>query len=315
MQGYVGLTDFDWWTFLSRQPQLEEVNFWKPSGGAFKALSPCEPFFFKLKKQFGNVIVGLGFFCRFDTMTIQDAWSYFGVSNGAAALSDVRSQIVRYLTSRRDGEARLSHHHIGCTLLISPVFFSEDRWVEGPRDWKDNIVSGKGYDLGQGEGLRIWRACQENMAKISAGLPAASRDNLQLLSTARYGKEQVVRPRLGQGTFRLAVMDAYGRCAVTGEHSRPALDAAHIKPFAEDGPHSINNGLLLRADVHRLFDRGYVTVNPDYSFQVSGRLQEEFKNGKIYYEMAGKKIILPDDVALRPNRDFLDYHSQSVFLP
>jgi putative restriction endonuclease len=72
-----------------------------------------------------------------------------------------------------------------------------------------------------------------------------------------------VRPRLGQGTFRIATIQAYERaCAVTGEHSLPALEAAHIRPFAEGGTHDVSNGLLLRADLHRLFDRGYVTVTP-----------------------------------------------------
>ena len=59
------------------------------------------------------------------------------------------------------------------------------------------------------------------------------------------------------------VTDAYQRkCAVTGERTLPALEAAHIKPFAEGGSHNPQNGLLLRRDIHALFDGGYVTVTP-----------------------------------------------------
>jgi putative restriction endonuclease len=79
--------------------------------------------------------------------------------------------------------------------------------------------------------------------------------------TPRYGKPLLVWPRIGQGVFRIAVTDAYGRaCAVTGEHSLPALEAAHIRPYAAEGLHDVANGLLLRSDLHRLFDKGYVTV-------------------------------------------------------
>ena len=91
----------------------------------------------------------------------------------------------------------------------------------------------------------------------------------------------LVRPRLGQGTFRVAVTDAYSRaCAVTGEHSLPVLEAAHIRPYALTGPHDINNGLLLRADLHRLFDLGYLTVTPDHALHVSERLKADYDNGR-----------------------------------
>jgi putative restriction endonuclease len=65
-------------------------------------------------------------------------------------------------------------------------------------------------------------------------------------------------------------MDAYGRaCAVTQEHSLPALEASHIQPYAKDGPHDVRNGVLLRADLHRPFDQGYVTITPEYRLEVS----------------------------------------------
>ena len=45
-------------------------------------------------------------------------------------------------------------------------------------------------------------------------------------------------------------------CAVTREHSLPALEAAHIRPFAEEGTHEVSKGLLLRSEIHRQFDKG-----------------------------------------------------------
>jgi putative restriction endonuclease len=124
----------------------------------------------------------------------------------------------------------------------------------------------------------------------------------------------LVRPRLGQGTFRVAVMDAYGRtCAVTGEHSLPALEAAHIRAYTSAGPHEVKNGLLLRADFHRLFDQGYVTVSSDYRLQVSPRLKLDYQNGRSYYPFDGKPIRVPDDEPCRPDREYLAWHRESVY--
>jgi len=53
-----------------------------------------------------------------------------------------------------------------------------------------------------------------------------------------------------------------------------------------------SNGLLLRSDIHRLFDDGWVTVTPDFHFVVSRRLREEFDNGKTYYALDGSEIRL-----------------------
>ena len=123
-----------------------------------------------------------------------------------------------------------------------------------------------------------------------------------------------------QGAFRLAVTEAYARsCAATGEHSLPVLDAAHIQPYADGGAHEITNGLLLRADLHRLYDAGYVTVTPDYEFRVSPALRDEYANGRIYYDLEHTlrahraTIRLPANPAHRPDRDRLAWHAGVVF--
>lgn len=91
------------------------------------------------------------------------------------------------------------------------------------------------------------------------------------------------RSRLGQGAFRVMVTDAYQRrCAVTGEKTLPVLEAAHIRPYALSGPNRVSNGLLLRSDLHTLFDLGYITVTPELRLLVSRRLREEWHNGLEY---------------------------------
>lgn len=108
--------------------------------------------------------------------------------------------------------------------------------------------------------------------------------------------------------------DAYTRkCAVTGEKVLPALDAAHIKPFSDGGEHSVPNGVLLRKDIHSLFDAGYVTITPDYHFEVSKSVQVEFNNGKEYYRLHGSRIYLPTNKELHPARTALDWHNTEKF--
>ena len=93
------------------------------------------------------------------------------------------------------------------------------------------------------------------------------------------------------------------------------MEAAHIKSFAENGPNYVNNGLLLRADFHKLFDSGYITVNEDYRIDFSKRLHEDYGNGEDYYKYHGQKLfILPDKIVEMPSKNFLRWHNQNVFL-
>lgn len=72
-----------------------------------------------------------------------------------------------------------------------------------------------------------------------------------------------IRLRRGQPKFRQALMRLYGRkCAVTGEGPEDVLEAAHIEPHSLSGRNSTDNGLLLRSDIHTLFDLGLLTIEP-----------------------------------------------------
>jgi putative restriction endonuclease len=132
---------------------------------------------------------------------------------------------------------------------------------------------------------------------------------------ARFGAEYLTRGRLGQGAFRVLVTDAYERrCAVTGEKTLPVLEAAHIKPYALNGPHRVSNGILLRSDLHRLFDLGYVTVTPALRLEVSPRLKAEWQNGREYYAHHGQPLsFYPQQPSRRPDREFLEWHNENRF--
>jgi len=103
------------------------------------------------------------------------------------------------------------------------------------------------------------------------------------------------------------------RCAITGERTLPALEAAHIKPFSIVKEHSVDNGLSLRSDLHHLYDQGYVSVRPDHTFAVSRQIREEFENGRDYYAMNGARLRLPENQSNHPKLEALEWHYAERF--
>ena len=95
-----------------------------------------------------------------------------------------------------------------------------------------------------------------------------------------------------------------------------ALQAAHIRPYAQGGEHWVTNGLTLRSDMHTLYDRGYIGIDTDYRLRVSPRLNADFGNGVELYsrEARGDVIALPDKPDLQPDRESLAWHMDTVFL-
>jgi putative restriction endonuclease len=307
MRGYVGVTDFDWYSYLLKH-QVTEANFWTPSSKTFKAVAPGELFFFRLKAPH-NAIAGYGVFVAFHQMPAWLAWETFGPGNGVASLHALNDRLNHY---RKKNAIDARSQQIGCIIINDVVMFPREQWVPSPPDWERNIVSGKGYDLQVGVGADLLHLCTAQEALNRGHVPL----EVPTYAGPRFGTPHLAQARLGQGAFRVLLTQVYqGACAVTGEHSIPVLDAAHIRPYADGGTHTLTNGLLLRSDVHRLFDRGYVTVNPDYEFKVSPRLREEWDNGLHYYAMDGRSIALPVDKELRPSREHLEWHSSEVFLP
>jgi putative restriction endonuclease len=177
-------------------------------------------------------------------------------------------------------------------------------------DWRPNIVQGKGYDLSEPIGRRLW----EQVARWRDRWRGRWQHELEP-DAPMFGDPVLVRQRLGQGGFRMLVMDTYGRrCAVTKEKALPVLQAAHIKPVSEGGRHLVPNRLLLRADVHALFDKGYVTITPEYEFRASRRLKDEFDNGEEYFAMQGSELWLPGRPEDRPGKEYLEWHNRVMFL-
>lgn len=309
-KAFVGVTDFDWFEFLSGRSDLPEVNFWQPGGNVrFKALSRGDLFLFKLHSP-NNYIVGGGFFSASSLLPVSIAWETFGAMNGVYSLEAMRLRIAKY---RRDDLRPGDDPTIGNIVLSQPFFLRREAWIPMPMDFSLNIVSGKTYDLDSGTGRELASALQ--LALESGGEISPQRTVADGTARRMFSDPVLARRRLGQGGFRLIVTECYERqCAVTREHTLLVLDAAHIRPVTQAGQHEVTNGLLLRSDVHTLFDRGYVTITPDFRFRVSSRLAEEWNNGKAYYALDNHPIHVPHRPDSRPDQRLLEWHGDTVFL-
>jgi len=310
MKIYVGVTDYDWYKVL-KQANCDEVNFWKPGGKSnFKALAEGDLFLFKLHSP-QDYIVGGGFFLKFSILPASLAWEAFGIANGANSLFELYDRIYKYRKTNRfiDPDPQ-----IGCVILSSPFYLDEDEWIPVPDNWSRNIVQGKSYDTSDYYGRQLYKKIQEKLfnQRMNKNILKEQPD----VEANRYGKEQIIKPRIGQGAFKILVTDAYQRrCAITGEKTLPALEAAHIKPYSLDGPHEVSNGLLLRRDYHVLFDRGYITINKELRVEVSQRIKEDFGNGRDYYAHHGRKLeILPERREQLPDSKYLEWHNETVYL-
>lgn len=311
MKIYLGVTNNKWFNYLS-QINPEDINFWQPGGTViFKVLQSTEPFLFKLAFPL-NAIGGIGFFSSHTFLPMSIAWDTFRNRNGCDTYDEFSKIILNYRKDKNNVNPT-----IGCIVLTNPIFFKQEDWIETPKDWGNTIVQGKSYDMDNGIGKSIWERV-ELILKKYAYQDSGKANTLNVFeepSLPEYGNSILTKIRIGQGAFRVLVTDAYSRrCSITGEKTLPVLEAAHIKPYAEAGPHLISNGILLRSDMHKLFDCGYLTVTADLKVEISSRIKEEYQNGKEYYQYHGKDLLyLPIKERDRPNERYLEWHNSNIY--
>ena len=308
----VANTDYGWFSHFrpkDRLARIDEVNFWQPtSRQSFGALKRGQPFFFRLKKPH-YAIAGFGLFARFDRLPVGLAWDVFGQRNGFPDETSFLDAMTKFRQKMDDPLGQ----DLNCIVLQEVVFLPPRHWIpwRASEGWSPNIVRFKMFDLAEGAGRLLFEVLA---AGDHPSLPEFGHE-FEPLTVDNRVIEMVPRAeRPGQRAFKLQLLAAYNRqCAVTTEHSLPVLDAAHIQPYrGRDSDHP-QNGIILRSDLHRLYDRGYLTITPNLELEVSRRLRDEFNNGKRYYQLQGQRIVVPKDPRLAPSRSALDWHASHVF--
>lgn len=147
-------------------------------------------------------------------------------------------------------------------------------------------------------------------------------ETLNISAQDLEGKERdvVIKQRVNQSVFRSMILSNYEeRCAITGINIPELLVAGHIIPWAESSPQqklNPENGICLSALYDKAFDKGLITISPDdFTVSLSSALCEyeshEFFD-RHFGSIRGQKIIMP--IEHSPNRDFLAYHRDRIFL-
>lgn len=317
MRAYVFPTDTAWARYLrglqERDPSQTEANFWVPSGTGFKALSPGDRFLFRSKASEGGKVIGGGLFADFLRLRVSEAWRFYGEANGTHSFDSLLLNITSYRA--KNGALPEPDPEIGCILLTDVAFTPPGAELPLPSGFPMGATRGRGYTPEHPD----WSVIEETFANLlwRAGVPTlrpGSDAMAYLGGPTRELVEGARWVRRGQRWFASKVATAYDRrCAITGSHIAPTLQAAHIRPVAKEGLHDVQNGLLLRSDVHILFDAGYLGVDGGHRLQVSRRLREDYGNGAEFYERAGSVIALPRRPDERPSAEAVTWHMDSVF--
>ncbi len=117
---------------------------------------------------------------------------------------------------------------------------------------------------------------------------------------------QAIWSRRGQRQFRRRLLESYGgRCAITGCKTIAVLEAAHITPYSEEQHYDVGRGILLRADIHTLFDLALVSIDPD-----SRKVVVKPVAGHDYGQYANRIVARPMDERLSPTQEELTTHFQ-----
>lgn len=171
----------------------------------------------------------------------------------------------------------------------------------------DGKLLAAGNALGE---VRVWEIPEDFLReierdnKINSFIDNFDPDNLEKV------KDRIlvsILHRQGQSSFREKLMQIYNcQCVITGCNVEQVLEAAHITPYSVSNNNDLTNGLLLRADIHTLFDSHLLSINPD---KMTIEISLNLKNTP-YGDLAEKPILLPEDKDYKPNKQALEQHYQ-----
>jgi predicted restriction endonuclease len=125
-----------------------------------------------------------------------------------------------------------------------------------------------------------------------------------LVSDARQKVLREVVRRQGQRAFRSGLLTAYeGRCAITGCLVEPVLEAAHITPYLGPETNTVTNGLLLRSDLHTLWDSGLIFLESNFRLNVKDSIAHSE-----YAALKGEAVFIPKRREIQPSEAAIKAH-------
>ena len=287
--GAIAVTDRSWFDYQRSHAYIDDVNFWTPSDWNPTRLQSGDFFIFKLKGS-GDIIGGYGTFVKYKYQSLEHTWNEFGRKNGFNNKEDFIATLTSFPTCRGNT--------CGCIILKDVVYFDD-------HEQKSRQQLG----IKKSPGQRYSYVDEFPFLNLQ---PPTSNYSL-VLPTEKEKKMQSITQRVGQGEFHTAVSKAYkNACCVTGETIPELLQAAHIQDYYNKNSNHIQNGLLLRIDIHKLFDSGllYIEETNRDEAEFIVRLSSLVKS-ELYQQLDGKRISLPDNRADWPSSAALQLKANS----
>ncbi len=272
-------TDNKWVTVLKDHQLNSFVNFWTPTLWNIKNPRKGDRWYFLLKSPIRK-IGGYGEIVEYKNMTPIKAWKEYGIRNGCETLDELKTKIDLYFKRNskkyKGQKIDVNKHKIGCLILKNCEFWDEPYYIKTENF---GIIIAK-----QVEKHKVFNQIDPfNFEHNNAGF--------EPLNKSREENKASVNQRRGQGKFKGDILKAYNnKCCVSGETCQELLDAAHLQEYLNEDSNHIQNGILLRVDLHRLYDNGLLYIDNNYKIRISPKI-----TSRIYRKYHNKPILLPED--------------------
>lgn len=282
-------TDIDWFNFLRSEGLNSEINFWTPTPWNISGLTKEDKLYFMLKSPIRK-IGGYGQFVEYKNISVNEAWNKYGFKNGCASKRELIERLDSYKASNSSDERSVMDTEIGCIVLTNAMFFDDDKFINLENyalDFKRHIVKIKYFN---------------ELDPLESEISKTTKDfELLSINSEKLKKSRLVTERKGQGNFRAIITRAYSnKCCITNEPTPELVEAAHIQSYIDENSNHVKNGLLLRVDLHKLYDNGLLYIDDFYAVHVSPEVKSEY-----YQKLNGKIISLPVNLNEHPSKDAL----------
>lgn len=257
---------------------------------------------FTMNRDHKVYVCGGGFFEQSISQTPSEAWKDFGVYNGAEDIEEFKFVLSEH-GLKRGGRLKSN--------VVSGIFiFSRKDCYELPSEME--LPS-----LNQGELLALGLDTPQGLF-LAKHIMQLRQGQLREYSSdpvwpGIYRMAEQKNARDYSAFFTAKMMQAYDfKCAITQEKVHAVLKVAHIKAFYDERFLKPCNGLVLRADIESLFAQGYLTAVYTAKDQAVTKISQVLK-GSDYMKYDGAPLYLPEDPALRPNPEYLEWHAKNRF--
>lgn len=301
-----------WYEILNRQYEIlgsTVVNCWRATNDAISdALLHLEPgsmvMFMteNMHTDFKYKIVGGGFFTGFRNLKPDDAWDVYGTRNGCL-------DYEQFLDAVKE-ESGSADANINSLILSNIFFFDPRKCVHVPEELVTDFDKDSRFVFNMTDPIAQYL----HSLVMVARKPLVNQEGRNF--QGMYFMAAHANSRDHQAIFDAKVNAAYNFCcAITGTRVSPVLEVAHIKPFFDTKFQTVQNGILLRSDLHKLFSAGFITLDyrsiSDIRVKTSKQYQSIF--GNEYQCFDGKNINLPEDINLRPLHEYITWHNENRF--